>query len=704
MPTFRASRAACVLSFAVTAALLAAVSVARSPAEDQKPEADKKAKPRELASAAQWEGLSNWATSVSFSPDGKTLLVGTHNQVLVYDLATKKQTAAWATSTGLVRSLAFLPGGTKVVVGAYQSASVWDVATGKKERDLPKHRGFVTSLAISPDGKLLATACDDEAARIVRIDDGSLLQTLDHDGEPVTGVAFSADGKLLATSSGDETRVTRPGHARIWNIESGKLVRTFEGITRAATAVAFANAGKSLVVTSLDEKAYVFETETGNPVGAFAEHSRPVNSIVLTRDGRVAITGSGGRARGKNELKIWRIADGEVLVTSDEHQAKIAAVTLSADGKTVATAGYDNSVRLWDVSFLNSNSPSPSTTQVAAVKKEPTSAETVAVAADSALQNAAGAEPKVLKAGIIGLDTSHAIAFTATLNAEKPKPEAVGWRMVAAYPKGSPDIQSSVSRVPEYTKQMKEKFGVEIVDSIDELLKRVDYVMLETNDGRPHFEQLIPVLKAGKPCFIDKPIAASLSDAIAIFEASKKYKTPIFSSSSLRFGKTTLAARTGSLGKITRAETFSPVNLEPTHPDLFWYGIHGVESLFTVMGTGCVSVKRGKTADGKVEVVGEWAGGRVGTFREGKGYGGTAVGDKGEGPVGAYDGYDPLLFAMLKFFRTGEPPVGEAETLEIYAFMEAADESKRQNGASVTLESVMTKARAEAAKKIAELK
>ena len=246
--------------------------------------------------------------------------------------------------------------------------------------------------------------------------------------------------------------------------------------------------------------------------------------------------------------------------------------------------------------------------------------------------------------------------------------------------------------------------GVEIVDSIDELLKRVDVVLLETNDGRPHFEQLLPCLKAGKPCFIDKPIAASLSDAIAIFEASKKYQVPVFSSSSLRFGKNSLAVRAGSLGKVTHGETSSPAKLEATHPDLFWYGIHGVESLFTVMGTGCQSVVRDKTAEGKIQVTGQWSGGRTGIFREGGGYQGKAVGEKGDAPVGSYDGYDPLVFAIVKFFHTGQAPVSPEETLEIYAFMEAADESKRQNGASVTLESVMSKARDKANKKLAELK
>lgn len=677
--------------------LLASLAALRfTSAEDAKPAASN---PQELKSSAHFDGFENWATSVAFSPDGKTLAVGTHNAVRWFNIADKKPTVVWKTGSGYVKSLAFLPGGQKLIVGSYQSANVWDVASGSKERDLPKHRGFVTSLAVSPDGKLLATGCDDEAARLIRLEDGALLKTLEHDRDPVQCVAFSADGKTLATAAGDETRVTRPGIAKLWDVESGKLIRDFEGMTKAATSVAFAEKETKLIVGSVDEKAYVFEVDSGKPLGFFGGHGRPVNCIAMSLDGQIAITGSGGRAKGKNELKLWRVEDGDVLGSSDEHEAKIAALALSPDGKTVATASHDNSVRLWDVSSSKTSTSQPALATV--VSKVAEGLANLAQAEQAAA--AKEAEPKPLKVGIIGLDTSHATAFTNILNGEKQRPEAFGSRMVAAYPKGSPDIESSVSRVPSYTEAVK-KQGVEIVDSIEELAKRVDVVCLETNDGRPHFEQLIPVLKAGKPCFIDKPIAASLTDAVAIFEASKKFKVPVFSSSSLRFGKNTLAVRGGSLGKITRCETTSPANLEKTHPDLFWYGIHGVESLFTVMGTGCVSVKRGTTADGKIEVTGDWGNGRVGIYREGKGYEGKAVGEKGEGPVGSYDGYEPLLFEVLKFARSGQPPVSEAETLEIYAFMEAADESKRQNGASVTLESVMKKARAEAAEKVKALK
>ncbi len=312
------------------------------------------------------------------------------------------------------------------------------------------------------------------------------------------------------------------------------------------------------------------------------------------------------------------------------------------------------------------------------------------------------ADPPELKVGIIGLDTSHAIAFTKELNSDKAAEDVARCRVVACYPQGSPDIESSTSRVPKYTEEIT-KLGVEMVDSIDELLKRVDCVLLETNDGRPHLEQAIPVFKSGKPVFIDKPLAGSLPDCIALFAAAKKYNCPMFCSSSLRYGKGTQAARAGDFGKITRCETSSPASLEKTHPDLYWYGIHGCEGLYTVMGTGCETVTRGQTADGLIEVTGQWRDGRTGIFRESKGYGGKAQTEKGEQQVGESNGYRPLIVEIVKFFRTEKVPIAAEETTELYAFMEAADESKRQGGKPVKLADVLEKARPLAEKRLAEL-
>ncbi len=303
--------------------------------------------------------------------------------------------------------------------------------------------------------------------------------------------------------------------------------------------------------------------------------------------------------------------------------------------------------------------------------------------------------PKGKRIGIIGLDTSHSVAFTKTFNSEDAGPEYGGYKVVIAYPKGSNDIESSVKRIPGYIEEVR-KYGVKIADSIKELLKECDVVLLETNDGRLHLEQAIPVFKAGKTVFIDKPLGAFLRDAVAIVREARKYNVPVFSASSLRYAPSVKAIAEGKAGKVTGADVFSPAHLEKTHLDFSWYGIHGVEMLFTVMGRGCKSVSRTHSEDADV-VVGLWEGDRIGTFRgvryEKSGYGGTVFGDKSIETLDGSGGYNPLLVEVVKFFQTNQAPVSPDETLEIFAFMEAADESKRQGGKMITLESVMDKAR-----------
>lgn len=304
--------------------------------------------------------------------------------------------------------------------------------------------------------------------------------------------------------------------------------------------------------------------------------------------------------------------------------------------------------------------------------------------------------------GIIGLDTSHAPAFTRTFNARNASAEDYrGFRVVAAYPQGSRDIESSTSRVPAYVQEMRE-MKVEIVDSIPALLKKVDFVLLESNDGRVHLEQALPVIEAGKPMFIDKPMAASLADVIAIFEAAQAEKVPVFSASSLRWIPRALELRSGAQGAVEGVDAFSWASLEPSHPDLYWYGIHGVEILYTVMGTGCRSASRFQAEDTEF-CVGQWEGGRIGTMRglrsSEHSYGGTVFAEKKIEYLPMVSGYDPLLKAIALFFATGQSPVPQDETIEIYAFMSAADRSKAQGGKPVLIADVLAEARAEAAKR-----
>lgn len=317
------------------------------------------------------------------------------------------------------------------------------------------------------------------------------------------------------------------------------------------------------------------------------------------------------------------------------------------------------------------------------------SAALLAIGCSVSSSRAAENNDKPLRAGIIGLDTSHATAFTSTFNDPEASSDLGGIRVVAAFPGGSNDIPDSKDRIEGFTRDV-QKMGVEIVDSIDELLKKVDVVLLESVDGRVHLAQARPVIAAGKPLFIDKPMAASLADAITIFKLAEENNVPCFSASSLRFSSGLQSIRNGTaeFGEIRGCTASSPMTIEPHHPDLFWYGIHGVESLFTVMGPGCESVIR--VAPDKV--VGTWKDSRKGTFVAKESYSVEIEGTKSSGTTGGYEGYRPLLVEISKFFRTGKPPVSAEETLEILAFMEAADESKRQNGQPVATAYVMERA------------
>ncbi len=309
----------------------------------------------------------------------------------------------------------------------------------------------------------------------------------------------------------------------------------------------------------------------------------------------------------------------------------------------------------------------------------------------------AGLAAADLRIGMIGLDTSHVVVFARAFNDPKSADYTPGGRITAVFKGGSADIETSASRVDGYTKQLTETYGAKVYDSIEELAKNVDAIMIESVDGRPHLDQFRRTLAAKKPVFIDKPLAGSLRDGLEIVRLAKANGVPLFSSSSLRYGPDPLAPKLAKIGALKSVYSVGPATYDKTHPDLFWYGIHAVEALYTVMGPGCVSVVRTKTADTDV-VTGVWADGRVGTMQGNRngfaGYGLTIIGAKGVAVAGEKHSYRGLIQEVMKFFQTGVSPVPLDTTIEILAFMEAADESKRRGGAPVSIADVMKLAEA----------
>ena len=290
--------------------------------------------------------------------------------------------------------------------------------------------------------------------------------------------------------------------------------------------------------------------------------------------------------------------------------------------------------------------------------------------------------------GMIGLDTSHSVEFTTRLNHSDHPQHVPGGRVTVAFPTFSPDMAWSRDRVGVFTQEMRDKHSVTIVDSIEKVIAACDAVLLCSLDGRPHLEQARPVLEAGKRVFVDKPVAGTLRDAATLYRLAKETGTPMFSASAVRWYPSVIEVARADVGTVRSAFSYGPAPLEPTHPDLFFYGIHPAEALFTVLGPGCHAVRRVTTPHTSI-VIGEWADGRLGTLhamhRWPADYKVIKFGDERIVEQAVSGDYTPMLREIITFFQTGTAPVTPDQTLEIYAFMEAADESKRRIGARIDL-------------------
>ena len=296
--------------------------------------------------------------------------------------------------------------------------------------------------------------------------------------------------------------------------------------------------------------------------------------------------------------------------------------------------------------------------------------------------------PAQIRLGIIGTDTSHVTAFTKILNDPTSPDYVPGARIVAAYKGGSPDVESSATRVDKFANELRTKWNVEFYSDITAMCRKVDGILLESVDGRAHLAQARQVIAAGKPLFIDKPLTSTLEDAREIARLAKQGGVPWFSASSLRFSDIATSVK---FPDIQGALVWGPGPIEQHHQlDLSWYAIHAVELLYTLMGPGCQEVSRVYSPDADV-VVGKWKDGRLGSVRALRPYGkfGAVVFRPDEkiaiSDPKAVDGYRPLLVEIVKFFETKEPPFPNQVTLEMFAFMDAAQRSKEAGGAPMTL-------------------
>ena len=296
-----------------------------------------------------------------------------------------------------------------------------------------------------------------------------------------------------------------------------------------------------------------------------------------------------------------------------------------------------------------------------------------------------------LKIGLVGLDTSHVVAFSQIVNDPEHPHHIAGARIAAGFPGASDDFALSRDRVDDFTRQLRDDFQLEILGSPEEVAEQVDLLFISSVDGRAHrsfYERTAP---HGKPTFIDKPFAVSSADAEAMVALAGREGLPLMSCSSLRFSEPFQEAlQDDAQGELVGVDAFGPMAIEPTQPGWFWYGCHAVEMVVAAMGPGCRRVQ-GFRNDAFDALTAEWSDGRVATIRGMRrghsSFGVTLHRDQGARFVDAYAGRPPyadLLEAILSSLPEGRSAVPAAEMLQAVRLMEAGNTS-RETGRVVEL-------------------
>lgn len=289
-----------------------------------------------------------------------------------------------------------------------------------------------------------------------------------------------------------------------------------------------------------------------------------------------------------------------------------------------------------------------------------------------------------MKLGLIGLDTSHVVRFAEVLNDPSHPYHIEGAQIVVGYPGGSSDLLASYSRVDQFTNQLQEEFNVEIVNSPEEVAEASDALLITSVDGRIHQQQFSAIASFQKPVFIDKPFTCSSQQAEEIYRTAAQYDIPLMSSSVLRYLEP-LTTALQSDERIVGADCYCPLQLEPTNPGWFWYGIHGVEMLFTILGPQYQNAYIQQYHNVEM-ITGEWADGTIGTIR------GSLSGNYVYGTTIHYAQHSTyidstmakkpmfvsLLERVLQMFTDGQADVSAEETIAILRFIEDVNRGRMQ--------------------------
>ena len=311
---------------------------------------------------------------VAYSPDGQRIATGGESgdtcnpcqpgEVKVWDAHTGEEVLSLRGHSGYVYGLAFSPDGKRVAVATGcvdqqkkplpGEVKVWNLAGAKEPLTLKGHAGFVTGVAWNTDGTRLVSGSTDRTAKVWDSESGVEVLTIKGHAADVNAAAFSPDGKRIACAVGDRINRDVAGEVKLWDALSGEPIRTLKGLPGAAWCVAFTADGKGIAAGSgsWDDKkgeytrgeVKVWSPENGEEIRTIKGHAAEVNGIVFDREGKWLAT-----AGGDWTVRLWEADSGDEMLVLKDHAGAATAVACSPDGTRVASAGADSFVKVWEV-------------------------------------------------------------------------------------------------------------------------------------------------------------------------------------------------------------------------------------------------------------------------------------------------------------------------------------------------------------------
>ncbi|MCG6156831.1 WD40 repeat domain-containing protein [Rubinisphaera margarita] len=301
---------------------------------------------------SKFDDAGGSVASLAFSTDSQQLLIGGYGQVSIVDISAKEITRTIEKLRGDITAVDYSPDSKLILAGVYQAILLIDPETGDTVHTLKHHRGQVTGAAFVSETGIVSCSDDGTVARWELKDGQWAVAAKQEFDEPVMELALDQPAGQVLLALGDDTRVTRPGTVAVVELEALKLKQDYTIHKSAAIAVAVVPDSPLVLSGSYDEMIIATDVEQKKQTGIFKGHSRPVNCIAYLPKRGLVVSGSGGRFKEKNELILWELSSGGILMKVEPHAGKVTSVAVSPDNQWMASGGQDEAAILWDLSTL----------------------------------------------------------------------------------------------------------------------------------------------------------------------------------------------------------------------------------------------------------------------------------------------------------------------------------------------------------------